>query len=599
MAGNFFTDCPDRIDLLKNRCDLDRLAGALEEAFGEPGTFASAEEAKQFYFRALEEMGRYAAQSMAPRAADVDRQGCMFENGEVRLPDALVEHLKRCAELGVFSGPIARKYGGLNLPRSVQLLALEMFGQGCPNTGLTIACFSMAEFLAMFGTEDQKARMLGKLMSNEWQTSMALTEAGAGSDLGKLRSTARRDGNRWLVNGTKQFITNGSGDLTFALVRTDPKSQGLDGLSVLLVPRKIDGKDNYRVTKIEDKVCLHGSPTCEIVFEDSIGELLGEEGNGWRTMSALMNSARLAMGALAVGIATAAHEGARDYATTRVTMGKPIAQHPMIAEMLHEMDVEIRAIRSLIAEAAIANDWMNVYRARGDEANFRRWKNRYRRLTPLCKYMATERAITISRNALQIYGGYGVCREYPAERLWRETIIYPIYEGTSQIQSLMVLKDTLRDVAAHAAGFLGSLAGAKAQALVTVDPVKRKLLEARNELNQGIRIILGSLIKSKFKSDIEGLRQKPIQEALKAFSLELLTAKTDLTFPFLCAERFTRISCDYYALKTLADRLRPGDTEREKLFHDFASLALPRMAMENRYLEERAPMLVKTLPLGA
>lgn len=596
MAGNFFTDSPDRVDLIKNRCDLDNLVTPLEEAFGEAG--ANVEETKQFYLGALEEMGRYAAEAMAPKAAEVDAEGCRLENGEVTLPSALVEHLKRCAELGVFTGPIAKRYGGLNLPRSVQMVAMEMFGQACPNTGLTIACFSMADFLALFGTEDQKSRMLGKMMSNEWQTSMALTEAGAGSDLGKLRTTGKKDGQRWLVNGTKQFITNGSGDVTFALVRTDASKQGLEGLSVLIVPRKIDGRDNYRVTKIEDKVCLHGSPTCEIIFEDSIGELLGEEGNGWKTMSELMNGARLAMGALAVGIAAGAHAAAKDYATTRVTMGKPIAHHPMIAEMLHEMDVEIRAMRSLIAEASISADWMNTYREKGDEANFRRWKKRYRRLTPLCKYMATERAIAISRNALQIYGGYGVCKDYPAERLWREAIIYPIYEGTSQIQSLMVLKDTLRDVATHATGFLGSLAGAKAQALVTVDPVKKRLLEARNELNQGIRTILGSLIKGKFKADIEALRQQPIQESLKAFSMQLLTAKTDLTFPFLCAERFTRITCDYYALKCLADRLKPGDTEREKLFLDFASLALPRMALENRYLEERSPMLLKTLAFG-
>lgn len=596
MAGNFFTDTPDRVDLVKNRCDLDNLVGPLEEAFGEPG--ASAEETKQFYLGALEEMGRYAAEAMAPKAGEVDREGCRFEKGEVQLPPALQEHLRRCAELGVFTGPVAKKNGGLNLPRSVQMVAMEMFGQACPNTGLTIACFSMADFVALFGTEDQKARIMPKLMTNEWQSSMALTEAGAGSDLGKLRATGRKEGGRWLVNGTKQFITNGSGDLTFALVRTDAKKQGLEGLSVIAVPRKIDGRDNYKVTKIEDKVCLHGSPTCEIVFEDSIGELLGEEGNGWKTMSELMNGARLAMGALATGIATAAYEAAKDYASTRVTMGKPIAHHPMIAEMLHEMDVEIRALRSLVAEASVSYDWMNYYRAKGDQANFRRWKKRYRRLTPLCKYMATERAIAISRNALQIYGGYGVCREYPAERLWRETIIYPIYEGTSQIQSLMVLKDTLRDVASQAAGFLGSLAGAKAQALVTVDPVKKRLLEARSELNQGIRTILGSLIRGKFKSDIEGLRQKPIQESLKAFSMQLLTAKTDLTFPFLCAERFTRITCDYYALKCIADRMRPGDGEQEKLFLDFASLVLPRMAMENRYLEERSPMLLKSLSFG-
>src|SRR4029077_18195555 len=120
---------------------------------------------------------------------------------------------------------------------------------------------------------------------------------------------------------------------------------------------------------------------------------------------------------------------------------------------------------------------------------FKRWKKRYRRLTPLCKYLCAEKAITITRNALQLFGGYGVCRDYPVERLFRESVIYPIYEGNSQIQSLMVLKDTLKDVAMQATGFLGSLAGAWSQSMVTRDPVKQRLLQARNELNQGIRTI--------------------------------------------------------------------------------------------------------------
>ena len=151
-------------------------------------------------------------------------------------------------------------------------------------------------------------------MNLEWKSSMALTEPNAGSDLGQLRTSAKRDGDRYIINGNKIFITGGSGDVTFALVRTDPNSSGLDGLSVLIVPRKMDEKDNYRVTKIEDKVCLHASPTCEIVFENSIGELLGHEGQGFKVMLDLMNDARLAMAALAIGIASGSLEESKNYA---------------------------------------------------------------------------------------------------------------------------------------------------------------------------------------------------------------------------------------------------------------------------------------------
>jgi alkylation response protein AidB-like acyl-CoA dehydrogenase len=447
----------------------------------------------------------------------------------------------------------------------------------------------MAPFVETWGTEEQKQRILPKLMNLEWKSSMALTEPNAGSDLGQLRTTAKRDGDRYIINGNKIFITGGSGDVTFALVRTDPSSTGLDGLSVLIVPRKIEGKDNYRVTKIEDKVCLHASPTCEIVFENSLGELLGPEGQGFKVMLDLMNDARLAMAALAAGIASSSLEESKNYARQRVTMGKPILQHPMVADMIFEMELEIKAMRAMVNEAAMSFDWMRIAKKREDEKAFKSWRKRYRRLTPLCKYYCCEKAITIARNAVQIFGGYGVCREYPVERLLRETIIYPIYEGTSQIQSLMVLKDTLKDVAVQATGFLGSLAGAWAESKVAIDPVKSNLLKARNELNIAIKSILMSIIKSKFKSDIDALKNSNTQQFLKEYSLNLLNNKTDLTYPFLVAERFSRITCDYYALKCLSDHLPEGDKTQEAWILNFAELVLPRMKLESEYMTHRLP----------
>jgi hypothetical protein len=196
---------------------------------------------------------------------------------------------------------------------------------------------------------------------------------------------------------------------------------------------------------------------------------------------------------------------------------------------------------------------------------------------------------TTVRTACQSIKGYGVCKEYPAERLLRETIIYPIYEGTSQIQSLMVLKDTLKDVAVQAPGFLSSLAGAWAESKLAMDPVKSNLLKARNELNIAIKSILMSIIKNKFKSDIDSLRNSNTQQFLKEFSLNLLTSKTDLTYPFLVAERFSRITCDYYALKCLSDHLPEGDKVQEGWILNFAELVLPRMKMENEYMTHRLP----------
>jgi 3-(methylthio)propanoyl-CoA dehydrogenase len=589
MAQNLFTDFPERFNQLKKYCQLRELSIPLETAFGEKDFFKTPDEALEFYSGVLEQLGKVAAVQIRPSAQEIDHLGAELKNGEVELPEALQRNLSVLKELGIFSGLTSRAYGGFNLPQVVQTMALEILAHACPNTALTVACYSMAPFIEAWGTEEQKQRILPKMLNLEWRSSMALTEPNAGSDLGKLRTTAKRDGDRYVINGNKIFITGASGEVTFALVRTDPNRTGLEGLSVLIVPRKINGKDNYRVTKIEHKVCLHASPTCEIVFENSIGELLGPEGQGFKVMLDLMNDARLAMGALATGIASAALEEAKNYASQRITMGKPILQHPMVADMIFEMELEISAMRAMVAEASMSFDWMKIAKKQEDEKAFKKWKKRYRRLTPLCKYYCCEKAITIARNALQIFGGYGVCKEYPVERILRETLIYPIYEGTSQIQSLMVLKDTLKDVATEAPGFLGSLAGAWAESKLIKDPVKSGLLKARNELNLAIKSILLSIMKDKFKSDIDALKHANIQQFLREYSLNLLSDKTDLTYPFLVAERFTRITCDYYAMKCLSDQLPADDKERAQQILNFAELVLPRMKMENDYMVNRLP----------
>lgn len=599
MADNYFTDHPERVEQIQKYLDLEELVPPLEETRGEPDFYKTPREALDFYLGALGEIGKFCAKEVRPWAAQIDAEGAHLKDGVVSYPAKLEENLKRCIELGIFGGLVSRRYGGLNLPKPIHMMALEMFGQACPNTALFVAACSMAPFVEHFGCEEQRKTYLPKLISGEWRTAMALTEAQAGSDLGRLRTKAVPSGDCYLVSGTKRFASYGNEHIVFTLARTDPRSHGLKGLSVLIVPREIDGRRNVVVPKIEDKICLHASPTCELIFENSVGYLLGPEGEGFKVMAELMNGARLGMAAIALGISVAALEQAKLYAKTRTTMEKPIIEHPMVADLLYEMEIEIRAERAMVMEAALSSDWMTIYQKRGDKKNFKRWRKRYYRLTPLCKYMCSERVITHTRNALQIFGGYGVCMDYPMERFWRESIIYPIYEGTSQIQSLITLKDTLKDVASQAAGFLGSLAGAWAKSMVDRDPVRSKVRQARHELNQGIRTILMSIIRDKFRSDIEALKQQKIQDFIKEFSLKLLSSKTDLTYPLLWAERFTRIVCDYYALKCMADHYATGDTEREKWILEFAELSIPRMRLENHYMVHRLPSTLEYIKSNA
>lgn len=595
MAGNLYLDFPERVKQIEKFSGLRDLYGPLEKAFGDSTLFTNADEAIEVYRATMIESGKICAEEIMPLAAQLDEEGATLKDGKVSLPAALEGILQKLTQMGTFAAPVSRQYGGLNLPRPLQAMMLEMLGHACPNTALTVANFSMGDFIQTFGTESQKAEYLPKIMNNEWRTSMALTEPQAGSDLAQLKTTSRKVGDHYLINGSKRFITSGNADISFVLVRSDPKSQGLQGLSVMIVPNVHNGTANFQVPKIEDKVCLHSSPTCELIFEDSIGYLLGNEGEGFRVMLELMNTARLAMGALATGIASRAFSEAKNYATQRITMGKPILHHPMVADMLYEMELEIGAMRALYIETALAYDLLKIAQAEGDKPSERRWTKRYRRLTPLVKYLCAEKAVTITKNAMQIFGGYGVCKDYPVERLHREALIYPIYEGTSQIQSLMVLKDTLKDVACHASGFLGSLAGAWAESLLATDPIKSKLLEARGELNAAIKCILMSIIRDKFRADIGALRETKIQDFLSDYSLKLVTEKTDLKFPFLLAERLTRICSDYYALKCLVDRHESSDSERTQLILDYAELILPRMRMENDYMVRRLPSTLRWL----
>ena len=589
--ANLFDDYPDRVAQIKKHAGLHELALPMEAALGEEGTYKDTEEAMELFLGTLSELGKYAGNEMLGTREAIDRKGAQFKDGQVTVCDELNQNLRFMAEMGVFAGPITRGAGGLNLPRGVMNMVLDVFGHACPNSALTLACYSMAFFMEEYGTEEQKAQYLDKMASHQMTTAMALTEPGAGSDLGKLRTTAEKKGDHWIINGTKQFITSGHADLHFTLARSKAGTEGLDGLSVFLIPKQVPGKDgdNFEVTNIEDKICLHASPTCSIAYENSVGQLFGPEGDGFKCMLYLMNEARLAMSTIANGIIAGSIDEAKKYARTRVTMGKPIIEHPMVADMIHEAEVELAAGRALVSEASLAFDWMKVSEKNGDTQAFKKWRKRYRRLTPLCKYFCSEKSVEHSRKMLQVFGGYGVCREYPAELFFREALIYPIYEGTSQIQSLMVLKDTLKDVASQAGGFLGSLTGAWAQSKVTRDPIQSKLLQARNELNQAIRTVLMSIIKDKFKSDIESLKEQKIQDFLKGFSLALFSDKTDLTFPFLWAERLTRVVCDYYALKSMIDRHDPADKEHEKTILEFAELALPRMRMENHYMINRLP----------
>jgi 3-(methylthio)propanoyl-CoA dehydrogenase len=406
--------------------------------------------------------GDFIGQQVSARAAEVDRLGTPH-SGEIKLSPPMAENLRGMAEMGLIGLSVPREYGGEGLPFVVQSAVLEMLARADASTMVQYAFYSSpAAMIVRFATDAQKRRWAPKLARGEMIGWVAMTEPEAGSDVGNIRTRAMRhaDGT-WRISGRKQFISSGNGDVGVLLARAVQGSTGLDGLGLFIVPRCVPDpehgeRENFFIERAEDKVCLNGSPTCALSFDNSYAEIMGAPGDGWRQITTFMNEARLAVGIQACGVAQAALVAAQDYAAQRVQMGKPIREHPLVADMLLDMQTTVAGLRALWMECAVAYDLVQGLRSRLRlmaevdperttlEARARRIDRYLRELTPLVKYYGAEEAIRVARTGMQVFGGYGVVKDYDVERFLRDSLILPIYEGTSQIQALMATKDLFR-----------------------------------------------------------------------------------------------------------------------------------------------------------
>jgi alkylation response protein AidB-like acyl-CoA dehydrogenase len=398
------------------------------------------------------------------RAGEIDRLGTPHK-GEIKVSPPMVENLRGLAELGLIGLGIPREYGGEGMPFTVHAAVFEMLARADAATMVQYAFFtSPAAMIVRFGTDSQKQGWVPRLARGEIIGWVAMTEPEAGSDVGNISTTATRQADgTWRVNGRKQFISSGNGEVGVLLARAVPGSKGLDGLAMFIVPRCVPDADegereNLSVERAEDKVCINGSPTCALSFEDSVAEIMGSPGDGWRQITTFMNEARIAVGIQACGVAQASLTAAQEYAAQRVQMKKPIREHPLVAEMLLDMETTVAGLRSLWMESAVAYDLVQGLDRRLHgmsevdperstiEARKRRLERYLRELTPLVKYFGSEEAIRVARTGMQVFGGYGVVKDYDVERFLRDSLILPIYEGTSQIQALMATKDLLKAV---------------------------------------------------------------------------------------------------------------------------------------------------------
>jgi alkylation response protein AidB-like acyl-CoA dehydrogenase len=359
---------------------------------------------------------------IAPRAAEIDKSA--------EFPWDVVEHFR---EHEIFGVMYDEAYGGLGASALMTLVAVEEVSKVCATSGLILAVQELGSLgLKLAGNDEQKDRYMSRLASGEWLTAYALTEPGSGSDSAAMRSEAKRDGDEYVITGGKRFITNaGVADLYTVFAKTDP-TQGHDGISAFLVEATSPG---FEVGRIEPKMGIKGSTTGEIFFNDMripAVNLLGEEGEGFKIAMRILDRSRPGIGAQGLGLAQGATDYALEYAKDRETMGKPIGEHQLIAAQLADMETKCEAARGLLYKCGQLID----EGADGSELT---------KISAMAKLYCSDVAMEVTTDAVQILGGYGYMQEYPLERMMRDAKITQIYEGTNQIQRLVIAREMLKE----------------------------------------------------------------------------------------------------------------------------------------------------------
>jgi alkylation response protein AidB-like acyl-CoA dehydrogenase len=363
-----------------------------------------------------------ARERVAPRAAEIDKSA--------EFPWDMVELLR---EHSLFALAYDEAYGGTGTGALMVLVAIEELSKVCATTGLLLAVQELGSLgLKLAGTDEQKTRWLPQLASGEALAAYALTEPGSGSDSAAMRTTARRDGDEYVLDGSKRFITNaGVAGLYTVFAKTDPEA-GHSGVSAFVVEAEALG---FSVGRIEPKMGIKGSTTGELFFDGCripASSLLGEEGEGFRLAMRILDRSRPGIAAQGLGLAQGATDYALEYAKSRETMGTPIAEHQLIAGKLADMEAQTEAARGVLYKVgAMIDDGVD-----GPELT---------KYSAMCKLLCTDAAMDVTTEAVQTLGGYGYISEYPVERMMRDAKITQIYEGTNEIQRLVLAREMLRE----------------------------------------------------------------------------------------------------------------------------------------------------------
>lgn len=367
-----------------------------------------------------DQVRKFAEAELAPVAPEIDQSG-----------EFPWKTLKKIAPLGLFGTIIPEEYGGAGFDFVSLAIAVEELSRVCATTGVIVAVNnSLGSYpILQFGTEEQKKKYLPQLASGAKLGAIGITEPNAGSDVAAMESTARLDGDHYILNGTKRFITNAGEAGIFVVFAYTNKELKHKGISAFIVERDWPG---FSLGKHEDLMGIRATANCELIFEDvkvPKENLLGREGDGFKICMNTLDVSRIDIGAQAVGIAQCALEESIKYAKERKAFGKPIGHFEMIQAMLAEMATEIQAARLLVYYAGSLKD---------------KGVPRFSLESAMAKYYPAKIAVDVARKAVQIHGGYGYTKDYTVERLYRDAKILELYEGTSEIQKIVIARELIK-----------------------------------------------------------------------------------------------------------------------------------------------------------
>ncbi|MCE5341662.1 MAG: acyl-CoA dehydrogenase family protein [Planctomycetaceae bacterium] len=453
--ANFYKDNED-IQFLFRNIDIPGVADAVEEGFKFAKDFDYApvnlKEATENYDLVLDSIGKLSGDFIWPRSEGIDRQGShLCEDGNVKYADGIKESINMLAKADVMGFTLPYRFGGLNCPNIIYSIAIEIVSRADASLMNIFGLQGIAETINYFASEEIKQKYLHDFAAGKVTGAMVLTEPDAGSDLQscKLRAFQSDDG-QWYLHGVKRFITNGCGEVLLVLARSEPDRSGGLGLSLFVC----DSGPTVHVRRTEDKLGIHGSPTCELFFDNTPCELVGERRRGLAPyVMSLMNGARLGISGQSLGIAEAAYRIARDYAASRKQFGGAIEKLPAVRDLVIDMKIEVETARALLYETSRVVDYDISYTKTleinppADKEQLKKVKDASRRygryagmLTPMTKYLSSEMCNRVTYNSIQVLGGSGFMRDYPCERLARDARITTIYEGTSQLQVVAAVR---------------------------------------------------------------------------------------------------------------------------------------------------------------